>query len=615
LQQFCKQKKSERTTKSVVFIHDCSAIADEATVADAAARRRRLAHMSATLASSAHPAPLTSAKAIEVATMLGDSVVDVKHCIDPKGGKISSKTWGLAAAGFSCVLLSAVAFGASVKTASYNKDALDYWTHVAKKPAHAYRPHTLGFGYDWLAFGGFALGVGALAGSLIRMRRERRSPYYRIGTAPGVEQPVVGAPAESFPLVAPSHTGDDFVLNFAAGVQGEMTLHGGKTVPLAELAAAGSARASNTVPGAFELPIPMGSKIRASVGQTSFLVSAVDKPAEHKAPFLAGLESRTMAYFAGSLAAHLGVVMLLGMIPYDDSAAPIDLSSAEDTQMRLAGIEKEMTPPEEEKQENGDTGGEDSAHAAAMALESGQAGTPKSTNKDGQLQIKNNDVSPRVARQQAIDEARTAGVLGSVALTSGAMFSDITSDSAISSGFDTSNVWGPIYGSSGEGYGTFGYGRSGLGPGGGCSSDCGIIGTDGKYGRIGMGRFGREGYQLPGSGTPGRGGRQPKVPGPTIGQPETSGYDKSIIRRYIRRNVEKIAYCYEKQLLAKPGIEGTISVQFFISPTGSVKSSVGSGFDSEVANCVADVVSNIEFPKPPEGGAQVNYPFTFHATK
>ena len=61
-------------------------------VADAVAPRRRLAHMSATLASSAHSSPVssvTSAKAIEVATMLGDSVVDVKHCIDPKGGKIT----------------------------------------------------------------------------------------------------------------------------------------------------------------------------------------------------------------------------------------------------------------------------------------------------------------------------------------------------------------------------------------------------------------------------------------------------------------------------------------------------------------------------------------------
>src|SRR4051812_1931854 len=41
---------------------------------------------------------LSGAKAIEVAALLGDSVVGVKHCIDPKSGKVSSKTWGLFAA-------------------------------------------------------------------------------------------------------------------------------------------------------------------------------------------------------------------------------------------------------------------------------------------------------------------------------------------------------------------------------------------------------------------------------------------------------------------------------------------------------------------------------------
>jgi len=38
------------------------------------------------------------------------------------------------------------------------------------------------------------------------------------------------------------------------------------------------------------------------------------------------------------------------------------------------------------------------------------------------------------------------------------------------------------------------------------------------------------------------------------------------------------------------------------------------GVDGEVASCVADVIKNIEFPKPKGGGGvQVNYPFTFHA--
>jgi hypothetical protein len=55
-------------------------------------------------------------------------------------------------------------------------------------------------------------------------------------------------------------------------------------------------------------------------------------------------------------------------------------------------------------------------------------------------------------------------------------------------------------------------------------------------------------------------------------------------------------------------------VTFFITPAGSVQSSSGTGFDREIAGCVADVIKNIEFPKPGDGiGVQVNYPFHFHA--
>ncbi|MBA2540055.1 MAG: AgmX/PglI C-terminal domain-containing protein [Deltaproteobacteria bacterium] len=99
----------------------------------------------------------------------------------------------------------------------------------------------------------------------------------------------------------------------------------------------------------------------------------------------------------------------------------------------------------------------------------------------------------------------------------------------------------------------------------------------------------------------------------SIGQPNAQGdLDKAIIRRYIKRNIQKIQYCYEKELLAKANLTGTVQTQFFIGPDGSVKSASGSGMDPTVANCVASVIKGIEFPKPKGGGGvQVNYPFTF----
>jgi hypothetical protein len=552
---------------------------------------------------------LDGAKAVEVAALLGDSVVGVKHCVDPRGGKITPHTWALAAAGLTSIVVSGVAFALSVSTAAFNKAGLDYWTHVANKPAHAYRPRMLDAAYDWVAFGGLALGLIALAVALVRMRRETQSPFFRVGTAPGVELPLDTAPSADFPLVAPK--GDDFIFNYGPGIDGELVVEG-QTLPLAELAASGRARPSETTAGAFELPLPAHAKIRARSGQTTFLVSAVARPRQHAAPLFGSLESRTTAYFAGSLAAHVGLVLLLAQIPVDGGALAVDLAMTELVDTRYKSGEHEDLPPEPIEQDQG--GGGSEGAGAAMALPEGQAGTDKSNNVDGHMRIKNNDLDPQIARLQAIEAARNAGILGSSSALTGA-FASVIGTADLSSGPDGADVWGPIFGADGEGYGTFGFGRSGFGLGGGCTQEpCGIIGTEPGYGKIGLGKFGRDGWGGPGSGIPGTRKRTAQVPGPVIGQPTGSGdLDKAIIRRYIKRNVDKIAYCYERELLAKPGIHGEVLVSFFITPTGGVQQATGKGFDASVANCVAGVIGRIEFPRPTGGGGvQVNYPFIFN---
>ncbi|MDX2091257.1 MAG: DUF2330 domain-containing protein [Kofleriaceae bacterium] len=98
----------------------------------------------------------------------------------------------------------------------------------------------------------------------------------------------------------------------------------------------------------------------------------------------------------------------------------------------------------------------------------------------------------------------------------------------------------------------------------------------------------------------------------SIGQPTVTGdLDKAIIRRYIKRNIQKVTYCYEKEELARPGLAGTITVSFGITADGKVTSTTGTGVSPEVARCVTGVISSIEFPKPKTGSVQVTYPFTF----
>jgi hypothetical protein len=90
------------------------------------------------------------------------------------------------------------------------------------------------------------------------------------------------------------------------------------------------------------------------------------------------------------------------------------------------------------------------------------------------------------------------------------------------------------------------------------------------------------------------------------------GLDKSIIRRYIKRSMEKIRYCYERQLLTNADLEGTVVASFVITPSGAVMNSTASGLDAAVGGCVASVVSAIAFPRLDDDAAvQVSYPFIF----
>lgn len=551
---------------------------------------------------------LGGARSIEVAAMLGDSVIGVKHCSDPRGGKVTAATWMFLAGGLACLLASAGAFFSSVDNAADNKTAKQQHL-AAHKPERAFRPHVQSDVVDVLAFGGLAFGLLGLTVGLARSRSERKSPFYRIGTAPEVEQPIEHAPTASFPLVAPA--GDDFVFNYGAGMDGELIVDG-KSTPFADLAAQGRSRPSPVTAGAIEIPIPAKARIRARAGQTTFLVSAVAKPRKAMAPMFANMERRVFAYVGGSLAVHLGILAILSTVATDDSGVNVDLANQEDASLSARNTMTEDMVQEVKDDKDGDDAGKDSA-GATMALDSGAAGKPDSPRTDGHMAIKNNQTEPQLSRDQAIKYAQQAGVLGSESSIRGGIAA-LTATTDFSSGFDDADIYGPLFGASGEGRGNFGFGRSGFGAGGGCTvQPCGLVGA-GRYGTIGNGVHAGDGWHGGGSFGTGR-NHNAAVPAPTIGMPTSGGnLDKAIIKRYIKRNVDKIAFCYESELMARPGIEGEIMVNFLITGSGTVTSSNGSGFDNKVASCVSHVIKNIEFPRPTDGGnVQVNYPFTFHA--
>jgi len=114
-------------------------------------------------------------------------------------------------------------------------------------------------------------------------------------------------------------------------------------------------------------------------------------------------------------------------------------------------------------------------------------------------------------------------------------------------------------------------------------------------------------------------GRSSAVPTVAIGQATVSPIaggngelDKAVVRRYVKRNIQKIQYCYEKELLAKPTLEGAVTTTFTITDAGTVGKTSATGVDVTVAACVGNVIQGIEFPRPKgTGGVAVSYLFTF----
>jgi hypothetical protein len=552
---------------------------------------------------------MTGARAVECAAMLGDSVVGVKHVMNPRGGKVSPVTWALLAGG---IFLVVMAFGifkfVGVRQAEINKKALHYHVETLKLPYHEFRPKTSGPGADFLVFGGFLGGLACMTFFLIRYRNEKVSPYFKIGRAPDVDFPTDGhTPLESWPLVAPS--GDDFVVNYAQGMDGEMMVDGQST-PLSQLAGAGRARQSGTLPGAIEVPIPNKARIRLKSGHNTFLIASVNAPRKSPVPLFATISGTVLAFFGASALVHLGFVLMLEWIPPDSSSLALDLGSGEQRPTDLNSKPEEDQPEEEEELEK-ESDEEEGGTGTAEAFEEGKMGKEDSDRETGRYAAENKGVDPQLAKKQAIEQARTEGILG-VGLQE--QLTTLTGSADFTSGLDDRTVFGGRLGDEvGEMAGGFGTGASGFGPGGG-GTGWGTIGS-GRYGTIGHGSGTGEGYGS-GKGRGGLSGRRSVVPQVHIGNATATGdLDKNIIRRYIRRQLARIKYCYEKQLLVNQGLQGTVVTNFVINGDGSVSNSKAGGVNGDVSSCVADVISSIQFPKPKGGGiVQVRYPFNFRPT-
>lgn len=99
------------------------------------------------------------------------------------------------------------------------------------------------------------------------------------------------------------------------------------------------------------------------------------------------------------------------------------------------------------------------------------------------------------------------------------------------------------------------------------------------------------------------------------------GLTREEIQRVLKRVMPQIKYCYEKELNREPTLEGKITTNWSIAPTGAVSRTAIAALTMQkpggdaVSACVTRILQRLQFPEPRNGGTvMVTYPFVFSSS-
>ncbi len=393
-------------------------------------------------------------------------------------------------------------------------------------------------------------------------------------------------------------------VNLLPGISGEITLSDGTRHDVVQFAQGGSS-----------FVLPAGSRARLKLGDFTFLVNSVMPGKLPSVP--PDTDWPAVVYTGFSFLVHAVFMFLVYFIPPDPRSLSLDMLAEDNRFVRYI-----LEPPEIQQEEiedwvnqdnqDDEQGGKGKRHKG----EEGQMGRQDAKKSDNRFGIKgpSDNPDPHMARERAKEYAASSGILS--ALQSAAPTSPFGRDSAL--GNDPENALGALMGNQiGDNFGYGGLGLRGTGRGGGGTGE-GTIGL-GNLNTIGHGGGGGSGSGY-GRGAGGLRGRRASVPQIRTGTANVSGsLSKEVIRRYIRRHINQIRYCYEQQLARRPDLAGRVQIRFVISSSGAVTTSTvaGSTLGNPAAEqCVARAVQRIAFPQPEGGGVViVTYPFMFQSAE
>lgn len=552
-------------------------------------------------------------RAVEVAALYEDAVIEVRHFDDPKGGKVTGATNGMIYGGLAALGVVFLLFLTNYITVSREVALEEKWEHenaAAAPDKKAAKPAKSPGSRAHDAAGGILLGVGiaALAIGVLRKQKEIAENEFTIGPAPGTtfKTPGEDLPVERFPLVR--STGDQYEILLTQKMSGELQV-GGKSIQVSDLIASNQARQGD-VQGAFVMAIPAEGRFSLQLGDNFFNVNSVAKARTYPVPL--NIDWGTQSYTGAVFGAVALFMALIFSVPPDPKSLSLDAFMNDQRFAKLV-----QKPPEEKPEEIPDwlkKKAEEKDDGGKKAKESeGKMGKKDTSQKNKLYNIKgpqdNKDI--KLAKEAAKDAAKNAGVLGLIRSGQmGNMASIFGRDSAL--GKDASDAMGGLVGTeAGDAYGGGGFGLVGAGGGGGGTGE----------GTIGLGNIGTVGH---GAGGGGYGAKVGALKGRKAGSPEVvpgtaevrGSLDKELIRRIIRRHINEVKFCYERELTRTPNMEGRVMVNFTIGPTGAVVASIVQSStlgNPVVEQCIAAALRRWEFPRPQGGIVVVTYPFVLKA--
>lgn len=398
--------------------------------------------------------------------------------------------------------------------------------------------------------------------------------------------PVDMIPQEGYRLF--ENNGGQWVANVAEKWDGFVDV-GENRRTFAEMVADGTAKRSGS---AIQVPITEDSRLVVDLGYTIFVAHQVYPGKKVIAKMAEGIDYP----FLGIIGFMTFVTIMLGVAVAVMPPPPDSSKNGLDEHMVELLLEKKEEP--EQKDNKKEDKNPDAGEGAKAKKEEGKVGK-----KDAKMEKAKGEKVQMQKQQLDKEVANNAGVLG-------ALRDNSALDAALGATGLNANTMagiGGLIGAKGTQMGSGGLGARGSGLGGGGTAEgLGGLGTKGRgSGSSGYGSGGGD-FGKKGEGGIGAVGGDPIILG---------ALDKSLIDAVIKRNMNQIRYCYQRELTKNPSLGGKITVKFVIAKDGTVSSATTktSTMNSPVVeSCINGRFMRFQFPEPKGGGIViVSYPFIF----